>query len=78
MVKYDILQLTEYFLQQSNESSFKFLFFSQPGIFLVYFQSFQTNNTIFTTNQCWKMSIQYMVLGFEPTTSQAWVVTHNH
>ena len=28
----------------------------QPGLFFVYFWSFQTNNTIFTTNQCEKMS----------------------
>ena len=28
----------------------------QPGLFFVYFQSFQTNNIIFTTNQCEKMS----------------------
>ena len=24
------------------------------------------------------MSIQYMALGFEPTTSQTWVVSRNH
>ena len=30
--------------------------------------SFQTKNTILTTNKCEKMSIQYSVLGFEPTT----------
>ena len=34
------------------------------GLFL----SFQTNFTIFTTINCEKMSIQYMGLGFEPTT----------
>ena len=32
------------------------------------FSSFQTNITIFTANKCQLMSIQYMVLGFEPTT----------
>ena len=32
------------------------------------FSTFQTNSTTFTTNQCEKMSIQYTVLGFEPTT----------
>ena len=32
------------------------------------FSSFQTNITILTTNKCEKMSIQYAVLGFEPTT----------
>ena len=40
------------------------------GLYFIYFCSFQTNNTIFTTNQCEKfMSIQYMAPGFEPTTS---------
>ena len=41
-----------------------------PGLFFVYFWSFQTNSTSFTTNQCEKLSIQYTALGFEPTTSQ--------
>ena len=41
----------------------------QPRIFFVYFRSFKTNIiTIFTTNMCEKMSIQNMVLGFEPMT----------
>ena len=31
------------------------------------FSSFQTNITIITANKCDKMSIQYLVLGFEPT-----------
>ena len=44
----------------------------------VYFQSFQTNNKIFTTIQCEKMSIKYMVLGFELMTSQTCVIPHNH
>ena len=43
---------------------------ANPSLFLIYFQSFQTNNTSFTTNQCENvMSIQYMAPGFEPTTS---------
>ena len=33
------------------------------------FSPFQTNITIFKTNKCEKMSIQYTVLGFEPTAS---------
>ena len=37
-----------------------------PGLFFIYFRSFQTYGTIFTTNQSEKMSIQYMVPGFEP------------
>ena len=32
------------------------------------FSSFQTHITIFTTNKCENMFIQYPVLGFEPTT----------
>ena len=40
-----------------------------PASFLVYFRSFQTNNTIFTTmNVKNVMSIQYPAPGFEPTT----------
>ena len=48
---------------------------ANPGLFVIYFRSFQTNITnflqkkqIFTTNICEKISIQYTVLGFEPTT----------
>ena len=41
---------------------------ANPGLFFVYFRSFQTNITIFKTNICEKMSIQYSVLGFEPIT----------
>ena len=48
------------------------------GLFFVYFQSFQTNITNFYNKYMWKMSIQYTVPGFEPTTFQTWVVTHNH
>ena len=33
--------------------------FLNPGLFLVDFWSFQTNNTIFTANICEKMSSQY-------------------
>ena len=40
-----------------------------PGLFFVYFRSFQANKQYsFSTNQCEKMSIQYPVLGFEPAT----------
>ena len=39
---------------------------SNLGLFFIYFRYFQTNNTIFTTNQCAKMSIQYTALGFDP------------
>ena len=49
---------------------------TNPGLFFIYFWSFQTNNTIFTANRCEKMSIQYTALGFKPTAFQTWVVTH--
>ena len=42
------------------------------------FLCFQTNITILTANKCEKMSIQYTVLGFEPTTFRKWVSSHNH
>ena len=41
------------------------LFFKKwanPGLFFVYFWSFQTNNTIFTANQCEKMSCPSSIL----------------
>ena len=41
---------------------------ANPGLFFVYFRSFQINNAIFTTNQCEKMSLQYTALGFQPAT----------
>ena len=47
-----------------------FFKWANPGLFRLCFRSFQTNNTIFTTNQFEKMSIQYMAPGLEPTTSQ--------
>ena len=42
------------------------------------FSSFRTNITIFATNKSGKMSIQYMVLRFEPMAIQTWVFSHNH
>ena len=43
----------------------------QPRPLFVYFRTFQTNNTILTTNQCEKnvLSIQYTAPGFEPRPS---------
>ena len=48
-----------------------YLKMGQPlPLFRLFLVSFQTSNTIFTTNQCEKMStIQYMAPGFKPTTS---------
>ena len=51
------------------EESESFLNGPTTGLFSIYFWSSQTNNTIFITNQYDKMSIQYMVPGFELTTS---------
>ena len=50
---------------------------SNPGLFFVYFRSFQTSIIIiFKTDQCENvMSIQYTALGFEPTTFGTWA--HN-
>ena len=42
---------------------------ANPGLFFVYFRSFQTNNTILQQmNVKNVMSIQYPAPGFEPTT----------
>ena len=38
------------------KSSYFFKKWANLGLFFVYFRYFQTNNTIFTTNQCEKMS----------------------
>ena len=52
---------------------------ANPGLFIIYFRSFQTYIiTIFTTNICENMSIQCRVPGFEPTTFGKWVSSHNH
>ena len=49
-----------------------------PASFSFIFGLFQTNNIILTENQYDKMSIQYTAPGFEPTTFQTRVVTHNY
>ena len=50
-----------------------------PGLFWLIFGLFQINiNTIFTTNQSEKMSMQYTGLGFEPTTLRLQVSSHNY
>ena len=46
----------------------RFFKMAHPQPLFHIFSSFQTNNTIFTTSECEKISIQYMVPGFEPTT----------
>ena len=47
-----------------------------PTLFLLYFVF--SNIKIFTTNKCETMSIQYLVLRFEPTTFRTWVSSHYH
>ena len=59
--------LNHYIVLQLLTFSFTALFiFNEPytASFSFIFILFQTNITIFTTNKCDKMSIQYMVLGF--------------
>ena len=47
--------------------------------FIVYFRSFQANTiTIFTTNTCEKISMQYVVPGFKPTAFRTRVSSHYH
>ena len=55
---------------------FFFIKMGHPVFWL--FSSFQTNITTFTRNKCEKMSIQYMVLRFGPTTLETWVSSYNH
>ena len=55
------------------------LFFrcANPGLFLIYFRSFQANNTIFTTNQCEKCpsSIWYRDLKPRPLKHESSPIT---
>ena len=59
--------LTVFFKKWPTSASFSF-------IFSIFKQTLQ----FFKTNICEKMSIQYMVPGFEPTTFGTWVSSHNH
>ena len=49
-----------------------------PASFIIYFWSFSHKHYNFYNNICEKLSIQYLLPGFEPTTSWAWVSCHNH
>ena len=56
-----------------------FLKMGNPGLNYHYFRSFQANIiTNFTTNTCEKMSIQYIVPRFKPSTIGTQVSSHNH
>ena len=57
---------------------FNFFKTGRPRPLLLLFSSFQTNITILTTNICEKISIQYMVLGFELTAFGTRVSSQNH
>ena len=64
------LSLFVFLFKWANTASFSFIF----GLFK------QTSIHFFTKKSMWKNvdSIQYMAPGFEPTTSQSWVISHNH
>ena len=55
-----------------------FLKMGQPRPLFRLFSVLSNNQYNFYNNQCEKMFIQYTAPGFEPTTSQTWIVTHNH
>ena len=55
-----------------------FFKWANPGLFFVYFWSFQTNITNFCNKYMWKNVLQYTVLGFELTTFGTCVSSHNH
>ena len=58
---------------------FTIIFKNGPSRPLVHFiVVFQSKQHIFNNKQRWKMSIQYMALGFEPKTFGTWVSSHNH
>ena len=50
----------------------------QPWPLFHLFLVFSSKQYNFYNKSMWKMSIQYMVPGFKPTTSRTQVVTHNH
>ena len=57
--------------QNFNNIAFDYILFlkwANPGLFSFIFGLFKQTLQIFTTNRCEKMSIQYMVPGFEPMT----------
>ena len=49
---------------------FVFKKWANTGLFCCLFSAFSKKHNSFTTNQCEKMSIQYMAPGFEPTNSR--------
>ena len=52
---------------------------ANPGLFYHLFSVFSIKHHFnFYNKYMWKMSIQYMVPGFEPMTFGTWVSTHNH
>ena len=69
LTSYDTLLLRHF---QPNDKM------GQPRPLFHLFSSFHTFITIFTTNKCEKMSIQYTMLRFELTTFGTWVSSHNH
>ena len=62
-------------------SFYLYLFFKKMGrlrpLFL-FIYVFSNKHLIFYNKYMWKMSIQYIGLGFEPTTFWTWVSSHNH
>ena len=52
---------------QNHLETIWFFKWAIPGIFFVYFRLFKQTLQFVATNM-WKISIQYMVLGFKPTT----------
>ena len=47
-----------------------------PGLFFVYFLLLKQTFQFLSNKYLWKMSVQYMVLGFELTTIRTWVSSH--
>ena len=73
----DFLPETDALLTQSLLGVLKW---ANHGLFFVYFRSSSNKQYIFLQQINVKnvMSIQYTELGFKPTTSQTWFVSHNH
>ena len=70
----DLFSDSKVFEKMGQPRSFCFF----PGSFCLFLVFSNKHWYNFYNKSMWKMSIQYMALGFEPTTFLTWVVTHNH
>ena len=71
-------QPSDYECTPLTTTQLDFFKWANLGLHFVYFRSFQTNCTNFTTNQCEKMAIHYPAPGFKQTSICLQVYYLNH